>query len=138
MGLTRHIYKDLEGRQKVVLLPEGAPESDVDKGILVGPPPLDDLNLPIEVEVRLNNELFARGILEGRDVLRKRQEVQYAIQAALRLDVERVIGAYVGREYRNARSEPAEDKPDAPVHHRRPRQPRKPASVPVSGAGARS
>lgn len=124
MGLQRVIYTDVEGRKKVVLLPVDAPEEEAEKGIPLGPPSLAELNLPTEIEVRLSNELFHRGIILPNDALRKRGEIQMALQAAFRIDVDSIVTQYVGRDYRNARSQPPEDKPDAALHYRRPRKSR--------------
>jgi hypothetical protein len=125
VALQRIIYTDTEGRKKIVLLPAGTPETEAEKGIPVGPPSLAELNLPTDIEVRLNNELFHRNLIEPRDLVRRRQEVLYAIQSALKLDVDSILAVYVGRDYSNARTEPAENKPDAIVHNRRSRQSRK-------------
>lgn len=105
MSLKRVSWVDSAGRKKMVLLPEGVPESEAEKGILVGPPPLDDLGLPIELEVRLNNELFARELFTVTDVMKRTNDVHSSIQSALKLDTQKVINVYMGEGYVNARSE---------------------------------
>jgi hypothetical protein len=124
MSLKSVSYTDVDGRKKMVLLPEGASEKDADRGIPVGPPSLAELNLPTEIEVRLNNELFVRGIILPVDALRKRGEIVNAIQAAFKVDANSVVAAYLGRDYRNAGQESPKDISDSSVHNRRPRKPR--------------
>jgi hypothetical protein len=57
-------YVDPEGRKFRVLLPEGRPEREAYRGVRLGPPDLSSLNYPISVEVRLNNILYARRLLD--------------------------------------------------------------------------
>lgn len=85
-------YKDSSGRMFRVLVEEG--EEDLSQGIIVGPPFLTELQLPRNLEVRLHNELFVRGLFTMRDVLRKGNEVDAALRSALRLDVQTIIGVY--------------------------------------------
>lgn len=93
--MKQAVYKDEAGRQWAVLLPDEAPESDAALGVPLGPPSLESLNLPEEVEVRLHNQLFARRLFAPIDVKRRRQDVFAALQAALSLDVERVVQLYL-------------------------------------------
>lgn len=118
----RFSYKDPDGRWKVVLLPEGASEEEVERGIPIGPPPLAELGLPLETEVRLNNELYHRDILTPGDAMRRRSEIVQAIQAAFKVDANSVVTLFVGRDYVNA-STPAESIPNTAIPHRRPRKP---------------
>ena len=87
-------YSDGAGRRFRVRVPEGCPVELYPSGIPVGPPSLGGLGLPLEVEVRLHNELHARGFLTARDVRRRPQEVIAALQAALRLDLQRIQQVY--------------------------------------------
>lgn len=103
MSLKRASYIDAEGRKKVVLIPEEAGQEQVEMGIPVGPPSLADLNLPEELEVRLNNELVNRGILTPIEALRNRTEISLAIQSALKLDVDKIIKMYTGPDFKNAK-----------------------------------
>lgn len=101
MSLKRASWIDTEGRKKVVLIPEESDQPEM--GIPVGPPPLTDLGLPLELEVRLNNELVNRGILTPVEALKNRAEISLAIQSALKLDVDRIIQMYTGPDFKNAK-----------------------------------
>lgn len=137
MGLKQVSYTDEEGRIKAVMLPESSSEDEAQlRGIPIGPPSLEELGLPKEIEVALNNELFHRGILTPRDALKRRPEIMSALQAALRLDSEKVFVAYVGRDFRNARTKSPEGVADKVVRNRGQSQPRQRAGV--SGAGSPS
>ena len=103
MSLKRASWTDSEGRRKFVLIPEEAGEEQAEMGIPVGPPSLAELNLPIELEVRLNNELASRGILTAVDALKGRAEILQAIQSAIKVDVDRVLQMYVGSDFQNAK-----------------------------------
>ncbi len=85
---------DRLGRKTAVWLPNDAPESDAYLGIPIGPPALDGLHLPKEIEIRLHNELFARGIFSLRDVNAERQNVVGALMSALKIDVEHIADIY--------------------------------------------
>jgi hypothetical protein len=119
MSLKKISFKDEYGRHKVVLLPEEESEENAAIGVPVGPPDLSELGLPAEMEIRLNNELFYRGILTPQDALKKRPEVSAAIQSVLKLDTERIVTIYAGKDYRNGRKESPEIKSDSPVRYRR-------------------
>ena len=121
MSLKKISYKDSEGRHKVVLLPEDESEENAAIGVPVGPPDLSELGLPVDMEIRLNNELFYRGILTPQDALKKRSEVSAAIQSTLKLDTEHIVTIYAGKDYRNARKESPEVKPNSPIRYRRSR-----------------
>lgn len=93
-GFLRQVeYTDADGRKSLRLIPRDAPDEDAAFGILVGPPPLTGLGLPLELEVRLSNELYARGLLTERDLRKRRQDGAAAMMAACRLDIDRIIGA---------------------------------------------
>lgn len=77
-----------------MLLPEGAPDVDAPMGLRLGPPSLEALDLPEDVEVRLHNQLFARGLFTELDVKRRRLDIFGALQAALKVDVRRVAELY--------------------------------------------
>lgn len=85
---------DPQGRWTAVWLPDGAPDSDAPMGIPIGPPSLDSLGLPPEVQTRLHNELFVRGIYSVRDAISGRQNLVGALMSALKLDVERITDIY--------------------------------------------
>lgn len=87
-------YIDHEGRYWCVLLPDDAPESDAPKGIPVGPPSLEALGLPAATEIRLHNQLYARGIFTERDARRRVQDLQAALSAAFRVDANIIADLY--------------------------------------------
>lgn len=88
------LYTDFEGRMWKRMLPDGVPDEDAAVGVPAGPPPLMSLGLPLEIEVRLHNELYHRGLLTAADLHGRRVEIRAAIMAALRLDVEAVSAIY--------------------------------------------
>lgn len=94
--LRRVSYEDVEGRLKVSLLPSKALDIEAPNGIPVGPPNLEDLGLPKDIEIRLNNELFHRGILTAQDAIKRRSEVQNALMASLKVDAGKIVDIYIG------------------------------------------
>lgn len=90
------VYTAKDGRRSVVLIPDGAKDckEEAAKGLLVGPPALDDLGLPSGVELALHNELYDRRLLTAADVRKRPQEVFAALQAALRVDVAAITNLY--------------------------------------------
>lgn len=87
-------YTDALGRVHATLLPDDAPDSEASMGLLLGPPTLTSLNLPIDIEVRLHNELAARELYSIGDVRKRRQDVLSALLATLKLDVQSIIDVY--------------------------------------------
>lgn len=89
-------YTDETGRLWAVQLPDGVPDSEAARGLVVGPPEInaDAFEIPEETAVRLHNELFHRGLIRLRDVQRHPSEVASAIRAAYRIDVQRVMALY--------------------------------------------
>lgn len=87
-------YTDAEGRKWATLIPDDADDSRAEEGIPLGPPPLDSLELPPAVALRLHNELFARALFTERDVLLRTEDVASAVRSALKLSVSEVIDAY--------------------------------------------
>lgn len=79
-------------------IPEGVPDSQASVGIPVGPPPLDGLGLPLEIEVRLHNQLFARGIFTERDARKRLDEIRSSLISALQSDVNRILAIYQGND----------------------------------------
>jgi hypothetical protein len=123
MPLKQVSYKDTDGRYRTVLLPESEPEEFAElRGILIGPPDLSELGLPTDIEVRLNNELYHRGIIDAKSATRNRQEIVYAIQSALKVDADRIIGVYLGRSLENG-SKVTEKLSNKTVSNRGSRQP---------------
>ena len=93
--MKRVEYVDEAGRKWITQLPDSKPDSDASLGIPVGPPSLERLDLPIDIEVRLHNALFERGIFTARDARRKRKELRAALRAALRVDAGRLMEVYL-------------------------------------------
>lgn len=90
----RGSYTDGDGRHWAVMLPDDAVVGSESMGLPLGPPSLESLGLPLEVEVRLHNQLFERGLLTERDVKARRLHVFGAVQAAFKVDVERIVQLY--------------------------------------------
>ena len=88
------VYTDVEGRLFRVLLPEDSPDEHVIYGITVGPPDLSSMNLPLALEVRLNNQLLHRGLFTKEDLRKNRHHLIGAIQSALSLDVQKLEEIY--------------------------------------------
>lgn len=88
-------YTDREGRRWRRLLPEGEPDSRAKAGIPAGPPPLDRLRLPLDMEIRLHNELHDRGLFAARDLRSRMEELRAALSAALKLDVQTLHECYL-------------------------------------------
>lgn len=90
--MKRLTYTDGDGRKFLVLMPDNMPESQISKGVRLGPPDLSFLHLPIDVEIRLNNQLFARGIIETPNLA----EINNALHAALKVDAQAIAALYRG------------------------------------------
>lgn len=86
-------YRDEDGRKFLVKVPEDCQDMP-EAGIRMGPPDLDSLRLPMEYEVKLNNQLYDRKLFTLADVRRRPEEVKAALQAILRLDVLQIISLY--------------------------------------------
>lgn len=91
--MVRVDYQDEDGRWWAALVPVGH-EDEAHMGIPIGPPDLSPLDLPKELEVRLHNQLFNRGLLTARDVKGHAPQVFAALQATYRVDVAAVTGLY--------------------------------------------
>jgi hypothetical protein len=87
-------YKDTDGRLWRARVPDDCPVDRYAEGIPVGPPALAALELPLELEIRLHNELHARKLFTLRDALRRPQDVTAALQATLKLDAQRIQSLY--------------------------------------------
>ena len=93
--MKRVAYTDRAGRQWATMLPDGKPDSDASTGIPLGPPSLEALKLPKELEVRLHNQLFEREIFTAQDAKRRGKELQAALKVALRVNVARLREVYL-------------------------------------------
>lgn len=110
-------YTDSEGRLSLRLIPDNTPDTEAIVGAIVGPPPLESLGLPKDIEVKLNNELFVRGIFTESDAIRRRSEVVAALQAALKVDAGKIVNIYSGKGIGNGYEEPSEGQSDKTVPH---------------------
>lgn len=75
-------------------IPDDAPDSEATLGVPVGPPALSPLGLPKALEVRLHNELFHRGLLTKRDIIKRQVDIGSAIQSAMKVAVKEVQDLY--------------------------------------------
>lgn len=92
-------YEDPHGYWWVMELPDnvaGNTPEEVARGIVVGPPDLMDLDLPLEVEHRLNIALYSRGLITKEDMQARPNEILAALQSALQVDAARVMQCYYG------------------------------------------
>ena len=91
-------YTDEAGRRYRVRVPDDCPEALYPSGIPVGPPSLESLGLPLEIEVRLHNQLHNRRLFTRRDVLQRPRDVMAALQAALKIDLQRLQLLYMDEQ----------------------------------------
>lgn len=96
MTLIKEEWVDPEGRSWLRGLPDGIPKAQASIGIPLGPPSLEDLGLPKDVEIRLHNQLFQRRIFDETDARARLSEIDSALRAALRVDVHRILAVYSG------------------------------------------
>lgn len=87
-------WKDEAGRIWVTLIPDNAPEADAPRGVPLGPPPLTELGLPLEVEVALHNMLVRHRVLTWEDAQTKLSKITAAVNASLRLSAQKVQAVY--------------------------------------------
>ena len=95
MSLKEVTHTDKDGRMSVVRLPDSASESESHMGILVGPPSLESLELPLDVEVRLHNQLFERKLFTLEDVRRKHGQLMAAMMAAFKPHTSSLMRIYM-------------------------------------------
>ena len=91
-------YTDKAGRMWATQLPDNAPDTDAELGLPLGPPSLEGLNLPEELEVRLHNQLYHRRIFTYSQAKADKLNVQAAMQATLKLDVLHIVEIYRNTE----------------------------------------
>lgn len=89
----RRNYTDSIGRKFEVEAPEDF-DGDLKYANIIGPPLLENLQLPVQLEVRLHNELYARGILTKADARKRRNEIVSILQRVLAIDVDRIQEAF--------------------------------------------
>lgn len=90
----KQVQTTIDNRQYIVSVPEDTEPYEYHMGIIVGPPDLSSLELTPAQEARLHNELFVRGFITKKDVLRNREELIAALQSALILSVEKIVECY--------------------------------------------
>lgn len=86
-------YVDEKGRWWKVRVPAGS-ATPASMGIPVGPPDISSLNLPLDIDVRLHNQLFHRGLFTRADLRGRGQEIFAAVQAAYKVDAAAVTALY--------------------------------------------
>ena len=87
-------YTDSHGRKFEVLLPVDSDNSQARHGLRLGPPDLSPLGLPLDVEVRLNNELHRRGIITLLDANTQLVRIQEAVNQTLRMSAGKIRDLY--------------------------------------------
>ena len=87
-------YCDELGRWYKVALPDDAPDAEAAFGNPIGPPTLDELNLPPSIVTELHNWLFKMNIFTARDAQMHRQDISSAIQRLCAIHTERVVELY--------------------------------------------
>lgn len=93
--MTRRVEHKSGGKKTLVDIPDNAPDSHARYGIVVGPQvDLTTLGLPSDVEVRLHNELYGRGIFTYGDAKRNRAEIVSALQSVFSVDAGRIVDLY--------------------------------------------
>ena len=63
-------------------------------GIRIGPPEIEGLGLPLEYEVKLNNQLYNRKLFTLADVRRRPEEIKASLHAIFKIDVGQIINLY--------------------------------------------
>lgn len=97
MALRNIEFTDTDGRHWLKGLPPGVPDARAPAGVPIGPPSLEALGLPKEIEIRLHNQLYERGIFSERDARQRLQDIHSALMAALRVDAHRILAIYQGQ-----------------------------------------
>lgn len=78
----------------MVRVPDGY-EDEPEKGIVIGPPDIGILGLPLEYEVKLNNQLYDRKLFTLADVRYRPDEIGAALRAVFRVDVLKIKSLYM-------------------------------------------
>jgi hypothetical protein len=91
--LIKAVWVDDKGRKWLRQVPVGH-EDEAQFGIELGPPDVSGLELPEAILIKLHNELFNRGLITWLDVRQRPQEVQAALQAALKIDTGAIMSLY--------------------------------------------
>lgn len=94
MWVREDVYIDSKGRYFKVLLPDYEP--DASKGMIIGPPLLDELGIDEDLMIRLHNELYRRQVFTFEDAKRRMDEIGWAISSVMKATAERVVEIYHG------------------------------------------
>jgi hypothetical protein len=87
-------YEDDMGRMFKVSLPDDVPDSEAELGNPLGPPLLDNLEMPHDMMVKLHNFLFDMGIYTANQARARRQDIVSAIQRICAIHAEAIIQLY--------------------------------------------
>lgn len=87
-------YTDADGRRWRTMIPDDAPDYEAEIGLPAGPPSLESLELPLDIEVRLHNQLFARRLFTREDLRNRESEISAALMAALKVDAVSIRALY--------------------------------------------
>jgi hypothetical protein len=92
-------YRDSDGLNWRVELPDGADDADAIRGIPIGPPDVRELGLPDDLAHRLHAALVARGLFTYNDVLKAggMRSILSAWQYALQVDASSIMNLYIHR-----------------------------------------
>jgi len=92
-------YADERGRKYLVSLPDNVSDSEASKGVLIGPPDVvDALGLHEPLATRIHNELFANKLWNVHIVRRQPKLLFGILQRILKIDVHRLMSAYMELE----------------------------------------
>lgn len=83
------IYTNKQRRKEVRLVPPATHPTDYDKGVLVGPPDLSDLDLANNAITLLNNALVDKGYINLKDLDGNRAELVRMIKDTLDVSEEK-------------------------------------------------
>lgn len=92
-------YTDTDGRTWRVRVPDNARPEDYPAGIVVGPPAgldawLEGRGWTEEQRIRLHNALHSRGLITIKEVMRRPQDVEGALKAVLKTDIQGIQRCY--------------------------------------------
>lgn len=91
--LVRKEYVNKSGEKFLVEVPEEYQDM-LDNGIIIGPPPLDSLDLPKKLRVMLNNQLYDRKLFTRSDVRQRPEEIEAALRAVFKTHVRQIKELY--------------------------------------------
>lgn len=73
-------YEDKNGKLYVVEVPDDFPEERYRDGLVLGPPELDDLNVPAYRRKKIHNALAEAGIYNAYQLLGRRRDVRTILE----------------------------------------------------------